>query len=127
LFNNNNAVTNADKNLQDSITQKSVKFKSGTGKDNIKTLIYTDQQFLNKNLPIGESNKKQSTSALTFLEISVVLDGTAGINCGEIFKIDGVPEVYNINGLFQVTNVKHTLEKEGWKTLIEAGYRIKND
>jgi hypothetical protein len=29
-----------------------------------------------------------------------------------------------MNGFFQVTNVKHQIEKEGWKTVVEAGYRI---
>ena len=58
------------------------------------------------------------------MEITIILDGTSGINCGEVFKIDGVPEVYNMNGFFQVTNVKHQIENDGWKSVIEAGYRV---
>jgi len=121
-------ATQEPKNLEESLTNKSVKFKMGTGKDNVKTLVYTDKSFLIDELYSElKQNKEQATSALTFLEVTAIIDGTAGINSGEIFKITGVPEVYNINGFFQVTNVKHLVEKEGWKTVIEAGYRIKHE
>ena len=68
--------------------------------------------------------KAENTSALTYLDISLKLDGIAGISCGEFFHIDGVPEIYNKNGYFQVTNVKHSIDDKGWETTIEAGYRI---
>jgi len=114
-------------NLEASLSNKSVKFKIGQGNDNVKTLIYTDKSFLIKELYSDlEQNKEKATSALTFLEITAIIDGTSGINSGEIFKITGIPEIYNINGFFQVTNVKHLIENEGWKTVIEAGYRIKH-
>ena len=91
-------------------------------KETPKTLIYTDKGFLAQNLDV-DFNEKKATSALTFLEITIIIDGTSGINC-EVFKIDGVPEVYNMNGFFQVTNVKHQIEPDGWKTVVEAGYRV---
>ena len=116
-----------DKNEEESLNSKSVKFKStpSNTKETPKTLIYTDKGFLAQNLDV-DFNEKKATSALTFLEITIIIDGTSGINCGEVFKIDGVPEVYNMNGFFQVTNVKHQIESsDGWKTVIEAGYRVK--
>ena len=118
--------TTEDKNEEESLNSKSVKFKFNPSntKETPKTLIYTDKGFLTNNLITSEKQQKKSTSALTFLEITVILDGTSGINCGEVFKIDGVPEVYNMNGFFQVTNVKHQIENDGWKTVVEAGYRI---
>ena len=121
-------ATNEDKNEEESLNSKSVKFKfnAADSKEKPKTLIYTDKGFLSNNLLIDDPKVKKSTSALTFLEITIILDGTSGINCGEVFKIDGVPEVYNINGFFQVTNIKHQIEDDGWKTVIEAGYRVKN-
>ena len=121
-------ATSEDKNEEESLNSKSVKFKfnSADSKEKPKTLIYTDKGFLSNNLLIDDPKVKKSTSALTFLEITIILDGTSGINCGEVFKIDGVPEVYNINGFFQVTNIKHQIEDDGWKTVIEAGYRVKN-
>jgi hypothetical protein len=118
--------TTEDKNEEESLNSKSVKFKFNPSntKETPTTLIYTDKGFLANNLIISQPLKKKQTSALTFLEITIILDGTSGINCGEVFKIDGVPEVYNMNGFFQVTNVKHQIEKEGWKTVVEAGYRV---
>jgi len=121
-------ATTEDKNEEESLNSKSVKFKfkPEDTKESPKTFIYTDKGFLVKNITNPSEESKKSTSALTFLEITLILDGTAGINCGEVFKIDGVPEVYNMNGFFQVTNIKHQIEDDGWKTVIEAGYRVKN-
>ena len=118
--------TTEDKNEEESLNSKSVKFKFNPSntKETPKTLIYTDKGFLANNLITSETIQKKATSALTFLEITIILDGTSGINCGEVFKIDGVPEVYNMNGFFQVTNVKHQIENDGWKSVIEAGYRV---
>jgi len=48
----------------------------------------------------------------------------SGFNCGEYFKIDGVPEIYNQIGVFQITNTKHSVAPDGWKTTLEAGFRI---
>jgi hypothetical protein len=48
----------------------------------------------------------------------------AGLSCGEYFQIDGIPEIYNKNGIFQITNVKQGIDESGWKTTIEAGYRV---
>jgi hypothetical protein len=67
---------------------------------------------------------EKNASALTFFEISLAIDGIAGLSCGEYFKIDGIPEIYNKNGIFQITNVKQGIDESGWKTTIEAGYRI---
>ena len=119
-------ATTEDKNEEESLNSKSVKFKFNPSntKETPKTLIYTDKGFLANNLDAQSEKNNKATSALTFLEITIILDGTAGINCGEVFKIDGVPEVYNINGFFQVTNIKHQIENDGWKTVIEAGYRV---
>lgn len=86
-------------------------------------LIYLDTSLILKYVKI----KPENTTALTYLDISLKLDGIAGISCGEFFHIDGVPEIYNKNGYFQVTNVKHTIDDKGWETTIEAGYRINTE
>ena len=64
---------------------------------------------------------------MTFLEITITIDGTAGITSGEYFNIDGIPEIYNKNGYFQITNVKHNLSDNEWKTVIEAQYRMQSN
>jgi len=87
-----------------------------------KAFIYTDASLIQSKIP--KSNEKTETTALTYLDITLAIDGLAGISCGEYFLIDGVPEIYNQNGYFQVTNVKQGIDSNGWKTTIEAGYRI---
>ena len=85
--------------------------------------IYLDSSLILKYVKDNQKN----TTALTYLDISFTLDGIAGISCGEYFHIDGIPEIYNRNGYFQVTNVKHTIDDKGWETKVEAGYRIKSE
>jgi hypothetical protein len=35
-----------------------------------------------------------------------------------------VPEIYNQIGVFQITNTKHSVGTDGWKTTLEAAFRI---
>jgi hypothetical protein len=109
------------KKLKESITTKYVKFKNGKG---IQNLIYRDgglvQLYL---LPKTPAN----STALTYLEITLEIDGMAGFSCGEYFQIDGIPEIYNRNGYFQILNVKQGIDENGWKTTIEAGYLLKTE
>lgn len=83
-------------------------------------LIYMDKSLIQNQIP----TQPEETSALTFLEISLAIDGMSGLSCGEYFHIDGVPEIYNQNGYFQITNTKQGLDESGWKTTIEAQYRF---
>jgi len=111
--------TEADKeveNLADVLKKKSIKFR--IGKEN-KTLIFLDTGVIKNK--IGKDTKG---SALTYLDITLAIDGIAGLSCGEYFQIDGIPEIYNKNGIFQITNVKQGIDDSGWKTTIEAGYRV---
>jgi hypothetical protein len=105
-------------NLEEVLKSKSIKFKISDKE--IKTLIFLDKGVILNKL----DTQKQNVSALTFFEISLAIDGIAGLSCGEYFKIDGIPEIYNNNGIFQITNVKQGIDESGWKTTIEAGYRI---
>ena len=101
-----------------------VHFKLNSNRPNTETalnhLIYKDPALIQYYIP----KRQNGTTVLTFLDVSLSIDGLAGLSCGEYFQIDGVPEVYNMNGFFQVTNVKHQIEPDGWKTVVEAGYRI---
>lgn len=112
----------AIKNLTELRNSKYIKFKLDlTNKsESPKNMIYTDSSIIQKELPKTQNN----TSSLTHINITLAIDGTAGIRCGEYFNIDGVPEIYNKNGIFQITNVKHGINSNGWQTTIEAGYRI---
>ena len=84
-------------------------------------LIYEDPALILRSIP----KKEKGTTVLTFLDISLSIDGMSGLSCGEYFQIDGIPEIYNQNGYFQITNVKHGLNDNQWKTSIEASYLLK--
>ena len=108
-------------NMNEVLSQNFVKFKSSKdSKTSANNLIYTDAGLIQSTI----GNPPKGTTALTFLEITFAIDGIAGLSAGEYFLIDGVPEMYNQNGYFTITNVKHGLDENGWKTTIVAGYRI---
>ena len=51
-------------------------------------------------------------STLAPIDIEIEIDGLSGLSCGEYFNIDGVPEIYNQTGVFQITNTKHQITKQ---------------
>ena len=113
------------KELKEVLESKCVKFKKTTSSKTPApdAYIYLDTSLILKYV----KTKTDNSTALTYLDISLQIDGIAGISCGEYFHIDGVPEIYNRNGYFQVTNVKHSIDDTGWTTTIEAGYRINTE
>jgi len=114
-----------EKKLTEVIAEKYVKFKIDplNKKETSKNFIYRDSELVKRYLV---PNSPAGTNALTYLDISLIIDGVSGLSCGEYFNISGVPETYNKNGFFQITNVKQSIGSGGWFTEIEAGYRIKD-
>jgi hypothetical protein len=110
---------NKAKDITELIESKSVKFKYD--KATIKTLIYTDTETIKKALG---TTIEEETSTLTPIDITITIDGMSGFSCGEYFRINGIPELYNEIGVFQITNTKHNVSNDGWTTTIEAGFRI---
>jgi hypothetical protein len=100
------------------IDEKVIKFKNGN-----KNLpyIFNDKGVIVKSMKIS-AQKDEGT--LSDFNATLVIDGLSGISCGELFRIDGIPEIYNKTGAFQVMNVKHSVEANGWDTTIEASWRI---
>jgi hypothetical protein len=105
-------------NYTDIIESKSIKFKF---KDGIKVLIFTDADTIKTKVSAPADDIK---STLSPIEITLVIDGINGFNCGEYFRLNGVPEIYNQIGVFQITNTKHSIAPEGWRTTLEAQHRI---
>ena len=56
--------------------------------------------------------------------MTLTINGISGLSSGEYFRANGIPEIYNQNGVFQITNVKHLVDAQGWKTEIEAMWLI---
>ena len=117
----------AQQKLNEVLKGNYIRFKLNTNiRQNTETalnhLIYTDPALIQHYIP----KKENGTTVLTFLDITLAIDGMSGLSCGEYFNIDGIPEIYNQNGYFQITNVKHALKDNDWKTTIEASYLLKS-
>jgi hypothetical protein len=101
------------------IEASSKKFKTKGG---IKILVFQNEKVVAKY--VAKSFYEKNKSLLTPIQISITIDGISGISCGEYFKCDGVPEIHNIIGAFQIENVKHSVGPDGWYTTLEARWRV---
>jgi len=69
----------------------------------------------------------RDNASATNIHVTLTIDGLAGFNCGEYFHIDGLPETYNLLGVFRITNVKHNItDDNGWTTTLDTVWMIKN-
>lgn len=116
--------------LSSLIKDKSKTFKLSNNSKTLAVLIYTDKAVIQNNIYNklkGTTNDSQPIkSMLTPIEVTLTIDGMSGFSCGEYFRIDGVPETYNRDGVFQITNIKHSVTDIEWTTTLEAGWRIIN-
>jgi hypothetical protein len=60
------------------------------------------------------------------IKYSFTILGCSGITRGDIFYVLGIPKQYADHGVWQVTQVEHTITNMTWKTQIEALYRQVN-
>ena len=60
--------------------------------------------------------------ALDGIELSMQLDGIEGIRLWDVFSCTGVPTEYYMNGLWRVTNIKHSISGTDWTTDISAQF-----
>jgi hypothetical protein len=109
-------------NKRETINKNIVRFKMNPvgKKEGINNLIYKDSSLIQAKIP----KQQTGTIGLTFLEATITIDGMVGISCGEYFLMDGVPEIYNQRGYFQVMNVKHSIKENRWTTTLEMAYRF---
>jgi hypothetical protein len=117
-------VTEKEPSASSIIDAKVLKFKipketGGSGK--IEILILNDTNNVLKELKLVT---EPSNKTLTNTTMTLTINGISGLSSGEYFKANGIPEIYNQNGVFQITNVKHLVDAQGWKTEIEAMWLI---
>ncbi|MEY4332487.1 MAG: hypothetical protein RLZZ196_1225, partial [Bacteroidota bacterium] len=123
-------VTSAADDFSQLIADKSIAFSDKKNPKSNRTLIYKDSKVVQtaitgqQNIDAQKSGKKKPT--LSPIDVSITIDGFSGFRCGEYFNIDGIPEIYNQIGVFQITNTKHNIGNDGWQTIIEASHRLLN-
>jgi hypothetical protein len=57
------------------------------------------------------------------IKYSFTILGKSGIRRGDTFNIIGIPEKYANHGLFQVTQIEHTIQDMKWVTRVQGEYR----
>ena len=112
-------IVEESKQKEDLMNQGFIRFKMGENEKSTRNLIYENPQLLQYYL--HKQNEPEAVM-ISPIEITLAIDGLAGISCGQYFKIDGVPEIYNENGVFQVMNTKQGINEEGWLTTIVANW-----
>jgi hypothetical protein len=69
-----------------------------------------------------ESNPK-GLSTLIPIKYSFTILGNSGIRRGDVFRISGIPKKYSEKGIFQITEIEHTLEQGKWITQVSGLFR----
>jgi hypothetical protein len=106
------------------ISQKSINFLLTTSAKDLTSLIFKDEPVVAKNILEKQAEDKFKKPTLSPIDVTITVDGFSGFTPGQYFRVDGIPEIYNQIGVFQITNTKHSISSEGWKTTIEASHRI---
>jgi hypothetical protein len=57
------------------------------------------------------------------IKYSFTILGNSGIRRGDTFNIDGIPAKYKNRGIFQVTEVEHSISNMRWETTVTGQYR----
>jgi hypothetical protein len=109
-------TTEEVKQIKEGLNTNFVRFKIDNDEKN---LIYKDESLLKYYL-IKEP--EPDTVLVSGVDVRIAIDGISGLSTGDYFHIDGVPEIYNQNGFFQITAVEHGINEEGWLTTITAGW-----
>jgi hypothetical protein len=102
-----------------------VKKEGGVEKTYIRKLVLTQKDLFTLLVNDKDPNNGSINSfPQPGIKAEITLTGIAGMKTFQVFGIDNLPEPYNKDILFQVEDVKHSLQNTGmWTTTITAGIR----
>jgi hypothetical protein len=97
-------------------------------RNNFASYCFDDTEYFNrlKNDAFATKYDKNKPGGLSHplpIKYTFTILGNSGIRRGDTFNIDGIPEKYKKSGLFQVTEIEHTLSDMKWTTTITGQYR----
>ena len=97
-------------------------------RNNFASYCFDDTEYFNrlKNDAFATKYGKDTPGGLSHplpIKYTFTILGNSGIRRGDTFNIDGIPEKYKKSGLFQVTEIEHTLSDMKWTTTITGQYR----
>jgi hypothetical protein len=67
--------------------------------------------------------KPKGYSTLIPIKYEFTILGNSGIRRGDVFKVNGIPKKYSESGIFQVTEISHTLVNNTWETTVGSLFR----
>jgi hypothetical protein len=102
-----------------------VKKEGGVEKTYIRKLVLTQKDLFTLLVNDKDPNNGSINSfPQPGIKAEITLTGIAGMKTFQVFGIDNLPEPYDKDILFQVEDVKHSLQSNGmWTTTITAGIR----
>jgi hypothetical protein len=115
-------ITKKVTEAKESIKKLYVRFRLNDGDKDTHNLIYQDVGLL-KHYLVKEP--EPDTVLVSGVDVTIAIDGMSGFATGDYFHIDGVPEVYNQNGYFQIESIQQGINNDGWLTTIIAGWMRK--
>jgi len=67
-----------------------------------------------------------NANALINVDVSVTLNGIAGLRRYQVFKVAHVPEFYRVHGFFVITSVRHSVQNNDWVTEVKGKFYVGN-
>ena len=104
---------------------------SGSNDNMISDTYVVDVEFVEPNAGRAKKRTTKDKNAkncikynmpLDTIELSLEIDGIEGIRLWDMFNCTGVPTKYYMNGLWRVTNIKHSISNGDWVTNITAQF-----
>jgi hypothetical protein len=110
-----------------------IEFTVGNLKNKLKNFFmifcYDDTDFFDKMKNYWFERKTKLAGGVAGLshplpiKYSFTILGNSGIRRGDTFNIDGIPTKYKNSGLFQVTEIEHSISNMRWETTVTGQYR----
>ena len=86
----------------------------------------TTLEKINTSPEISEKSNYQMLNVVIPIELSMTIDGVGGLEPGDVFRVDYLPELYRKYAFFQVFTINHSISQGGWDTKITAKMRLNN-
>jgi hypothetical protein len=75
------------------------------------------------NLDKSPNNNAIYNGMVPGVEVELELLGISGLRFLNVFSLEGIPDIYSKNGVYQIKNVKHSVSDHIWTTVVTAGLR----
>jgi hypothetical protein len=75
----------------------------------------------------SDKSNWQMLNVVIPIELSMTIDGVGGLEPGDVFRVDYLPELYRKYAFFQIFTINHSISQGGWDTKITAKMRLNNE